>query len=682
MKSRKVLRMTLAGTLVLLALALALLALLAFVPIKLDLTSQRSMVESTASALLGRSVRVGGNLSISTSLWPAIELGDIRIGNPEGFSDGDLLVMKQAKLYLGVLPLLRGKLHIDGLSVHGLDVRLLEDGKGDVNWVFNAPRKNATSRPGNDQNGNTGGYKLTSDSLVIQDLKLADISVSYRSGEQEQPIKFHLGESIGSALPGQPLSLTMQGTLDQHEFSGELKLGSLKELIEKNRSWADIRIDIAETHIGLSGNLDILPDAPLLKLKVSVEGKRLDSLNRLLALDLPPLNAYQLKAVLSTREKQLDLSELDIRVGKSSLIGSMKTDTSQKSTNIDIALTAPLIQLEDFNVGDWSPETGTETPPDSQKSNSGDKELRELISSRLLEKLRITLDLSIQRVLSGKDELGSGHLKGRLRDGRIEIAPLTLNLPGGSFDLALSLKPGKTAAEAKIQAKVVNFDLGVPARIAHPESDFGGVVNLDISLTSTAGRLSDLFREASGHLDFSSHPVNLRAGVLDLWAINLLASIAAKGAKDESQVNCMVGRLKMEEGILTPEAFVIDTSNIRICGSGQADFKQETFDFSVAPTPKRPQFFSLATPFRALGNFTDFEMGISTDGIIGTTLNWVTSPLHVPLRTLAGEKLPADGDDVCNIPLGPSNRPTSPLPGCRIHENPPQASRTPDSWDP
>jgi uncharacterized protein involved in outer membrane biogenesis len=211
---------------------------------------------------------------------------------------------------------------------------------------------------------------------------------------------------------------------------------------------------------------------------------------------------------------------------------------------------------------------------------------------------------------------------------------------------------------------VENFDFGVIARKADPDSDIGGTLSLDVDLKSTAGSTSELMEQASGHFDISSHPVNLRAGVIDLWAVNLIASIMAKGAENESQINCLVGRLKMENGILTPETFVIDTSKIRICGSGEADFKQRNFAFSVVPTPKRPQFFSLATPFKVSGDFEKFDMGVGPGGVIGTTISWVTSPLHVPLRALAGEKLPADGADVCNVTLGASNGPDGPAPGC------------------
>jgi hypothetical protein len=121
----------------------------------------------------------------------------------------------------------------------------------------------------------------------------------------------------------------------------------------------------------------------------------------------------------------------------------------------------------------------------------------------------------------------------------------------------------------------------------------------------------------------------------------------------------------MKDGFLKPDAFVIDTSRMRICGKGWVNFKKEEVDLKVAPTPKKPEFFSLATPLGVHGKFADFELGIVPGGIVGTTIKFIFSPIHVPVRRLTGKPLPKDGNDVCGMPLGPENRPTSPLAGCR-----------------
>ena len=108
MSLNKALRWSLVGVLALLSLVVTMLVLFTFVPIKVDLESQRGLVEKTASRYLDRPVKIEGGLHLSTSLWPAVEIANIRIGNPEGFSGNDLLVMKEAKLSLSLLSLSTG----------------------------------------------------------------------------------------------------------------------------------------------------------------------------------------------------------------------------------------------------------------------------------------------------------------------------------------------------------------------------------------------------------------------------------------------------------------------------------------------------------------------------------------------------------------------------------------------
>jgi hypothetical protein len=112
----------------------------------------------------------------------------------------------------------------------------------------------------------------------------------------------------------------------------------------------------------------------------------------------------------------------------------------------------------------------------------------------------------------------------------------------------------------------------------------------------------------------------------------------------------------MKDGILRPNTFVLDTTKIRIQGKGQVDFKKQQVDLTAAPTPKKPEFFSLATPIGIQGKFSDFEMGITSGGLISTAVQFITSPLHVPFRRLAGEGLPEDGADICNTPIGDKGR--------------------------
>ena len=141
-------------------------------------------------------------------------------------------------------------------------------------------------------------------------------------------------------------------------------------------------------------------------------------------------------------------------------------------------------------------------------------------------------------------------------------------------------------------------------------------------------------------------------------------TVVARSDKDQSQIECLIGRWSMKDGYLKPDAFVIDTSRMRICGNGWVDFKKEEVNLSVTPVPKKPEFFSLATPIGVTGKFSDFKLGIVPGGLLGTSVRFITSPIHVPIAKLAGISLPKDGSDVCDMPLGPNDRPNKPTIGC------------------
>jgi uncharacterized protein involved in outer membrane biogenesis len=495
-------------------------------------------------------------------------------------------------------------------------------------------------------------------------------------------------------LVGKPFVLFVKGNLRNEPFTSGIKAASIEEFLKESKTWMEINTDIAQTRFEVKGVLDLSQAKRSLSVKASVQGDRLDSLNGLLNLDLPPLKSHGAAANLSVDEDGFGLSNYEVRVGKSKLMGKMKIDTKGPHPEVTMDLTAKTIQLNDFDVGDWSARSGQKKqagakPRDqgksggaegmeksmpSEKGSRSDQNFAALLSPEVLAGFSAQLKIQAEEVLSGKDRLGSGILKATVKEGRLTIDPLKLNLPGGSLAFNVSLKPGRRSSKASVRTLVKNFDIGVPARRANPDTDMGGTLNLDVDLTSSARTFDELLANANGYLDFQGHPQNLRAGVLDLWAVNLLAAIVtASYSKDDeksSKINCVIGRWAMKDGVLKPDAFVIDTSKIRICGKGQIDFKQKTIQLTVAPVPKKPQFFSLATPLAVRGKFSDFNVGIRSGGVFGTAVKFITSPLHVPLRRLAGQGLPEDGSDVCSMAIGPKSR-SHPVPsGCSRLEQP------------
>ena len=193
----------------------------------------------------------------------------------------------------------------------------------------------------------------------------------------------------------------------------------------------------------------------------------------------------------------------------------------------------------------------------------------------------------------------------------------------------------------------------------------GGVINIDIDLKSSAKDFSEILENGNGYFDFSSKPENIESGIMDLWAINVISAIVSQSVKGQSHIEYVVGRWSMEDGLLEPNVFVIDTTRMRICGKGEVNFNTRKLKLEVAPAPKKPEFFSLATPVNVQGDFSDFGLGIAPGGLIGTGIKFVISPIQVTLQTIFDKPIPADGSDLWPIKLGQENRKTKPPVGCR-----------------
>ncbi len=665
------------GTAGLLGLILLLLAVISFFRIPINLEKHKELIEYIAAEAIDRKVTINGDLKVTTSLWPVFIIEDVQVRNPENLKDGDFARLRSARIEIGLVRLLLGKIRVKNFEVDGLELYLRVDERGDVNWVFNGtepepgePKEKPEAKP----------RELTSDTIIVDRIHMSNISVSYFAPDMDSPKEFTVDTCNGTALPGEAFQFTLTGSTLKEPYEVSIRAASLQEFLEENRSWLDIEAQIAKAKIKFSGNVDLAAINHRLKLNLEIMGEGLENFNQLLNLDLPPVPSYGLTASLSLMKGVIDLTDLKFTVSDSELTGSIKVDKTKPVPEATLTLHSSQIQINDFDFDDWSPfhksteadEPAQDTAANGKKKivpSAGKKEqtakVLELLSPESLAELNASFSITADNVLSGEDQLGNGKIVVVLEDGRISLDPLELNIPGGSLLMSMSIKPGRESAEAAFQVQVQNFDFGVMARRADPETNMGGIINLDVALKSSANDFSDLLAQGNGYFDFSAKPENLQAGIMDLWALNVISAIVSNAVKGKSHIEYILGRWAMKNGYLEPEVFVIDTTRMRICGKGSVDFRQHKLNLEVAPTPKKPEFFSLATPISIQGDFKDFGLVISPGGLIGTGIKFAISPLQVPLQTIFDKPIPSDGSDLMTIELGPENRDMKRPIGCR-----------------
>jgi uncharacterized protein involved in outer membrane biogenesis len=483
-------------------------------------------------------------------------------------------------------------------------------------------------------------------------------SLTLRDPSRRPLVAIALDKGLVRALPGQPVSVTLDGTIDEVPVAIRIASGAVRDVVRPGSQVPfSLEAQAAGARLDLQGKVTLPIQRQEGELTLRIAGERFDTLDRLARVALPPWGPWSIGGRFVSSERGYEVPDLELRVGESRLNGQGSYTAVGTRPRVDVALTAPRIQLDDFKFGVWSPfEKKKQDQPEKKmsveemraKAKEAAAEGQRLLSPQTLRRLDAYLDVQVDEVLSGADRLGSGTLHAQLADGRLDFGPAKVNVPGGSALLSAAYEPSDTDVAVQMRIDVDRFDYGILARRIKPGTDLEGLFSLNFQLDSRAPTIDALMAHADGRVDFAVWPRNMRSGIFDLWAVNLfLALVPAVDPAKESKVNCAVGRFDLRDGKLTHDAILMDTSRMRVAGEGRVDFATETVRLRLAPKAKEPQFFSLATPIQVTGTLTDFKVGVAPGGVAETTIRFLTSVFVVPLEKLGKGRPPRDGSDVC-----------------------------------
>ena len=416
-----------------------------------------------------------------------------------------------------------------------------------------------------------------------------------------------------------------------------------------------LEIEVAKAQLRLKGEALLPIERERLRFEMDLKGENFASFDELLGTSLPPLGPYSLGGGFEIRPNGYSVDGLRVRLGDSNLTGSLAVDTTGPRPNLTVDLVTQTFQLDDFDTGDWSPmddEGEAVAEADEAQADldaaAAARDVQALLSPEVMQSLDASLKLEVEQVLSGADELGHGALLASLVDGKFTVDPLTVNVPGGSVDIGFDYEPTEAGVKAGARAQVDRLDYGLLARRIDPASDVGGLISVEAELRSESESLDEIMNGANGHIDFAILPEDLDAGIFDLWAVNLLmAALPALDEESQSRVNCIVARFKIEDGIMTPEALLVDSTRIQASGDGTIDFKEDTIEFVLAPRAKSPQMFSASTPIKVEGSIADFEVGVGTGDILGTVFRMTTSVVTTPFKWVFSKRVAPDGEAAC-----------------------------------
>ncbi|MGB9670380.1 MAG: AsmA family protein [Halothiobacillaceae bacterium] len=190
-----------------------------------DANRYKSQIEALAQQHLGRTLSLGGDVSLT--LWPVLGLRaeQVSLGNADGFTDP--LFAEAESLVLGVqpMPLLERRLEVNEVALDGLKLFLERRKDGGNNWQL-APRA-PVPKPGAEApataTGAAGGF-----GLLVGGLTLSRAEVSFRDGASGEVWRIApVDLSTGTIEPGKPFDVSLAAGISQADkkLQGQIRLG-------------------------------------------------------------------------------------------------------------------------------------------------------------------------------------------------------------------------------------------------------------------------------------------------------------------------------------------------------------------------------------------------------------------------------------------------------------------------
>ncbi len=119
-------------------------ALLVFV-VTFDPNSYAPRIIAAVQQATGRQLTLGGPIRLKLTMTPTIEVSDVRLANPAGFADPNLVTLSRAEARIALLPLLSHRIDIINLLLVDPAITLERNAAGRPDWDFSDPAAGSAS---------------------------------------------------------------------------------------------------------------------------------------------------------------------------------------------------------------------------------------------------------------------------------------------------------------------------------------------------------------------------------------------------------------------------------------------------------------------------------------------------------------------------------------------------------
>lgn len=647
----------------LLYLGLGLLSLIGLAVLALQLLVDESRLKAqlieSVQAQTGRQLQLQGELDLR--LWPEVGLHTQGIHLSEADGQTPFAQLDSLRVAVAVLPLLRGRVEVEGIHMQGLQLQLRRDRHGRLNVADllsgtqqdstapaaapNAPDKvNAANTADSAIRAASAGWQLDIRRLALRDTRLSWHDQA--SGQQLQLSSLQVesgpvqADGTTGSLTIEALRLETRGESGPHAFAGHLTLPQLQ-------------LKAGRLESAYAGQLDIKsPSLPMQRLQLPLQGQ--------LQVDLTQAGP-RAGLTLATR---LEAAQIALKLQLAGLAPlNLDFDLNIDQLNLDPYLqTPPAIQPQ---APTQTPaQTQTQTPHPTTTVSSDTTSTPAAPDLAVLHEIVARGQVSIGRLqLMG---LRASQFKTRvnLGQGQLALAPLEAELYAGKLQGSLTL--AARGPRLQLRQTLSGIDIHPLIRDLSGKEPLEGRGNLALDVHAVGSNADALLRSLAGQARF-----DLRDGAIrGINLAQLLRDAKAKlqGGFKGSAAQAAIGgtsggttttektdfselkaSFQLRAGVAHNEDLLMKSPFLRLGGAGDIDLGRRQLDYlarvSVVNTSTGQAGRDLAElkgitlPLRLRGPFTQIRYSLDTEALLRDVAQARLEEKKSAFKEEAGRKL-------------------------------------------
>ncbi len=299
--------------------------------ITFDTSSYLPTVRRYVRDVFGENVQINGRFYMTKSLSPIVTLTDIKIPQPEGFGQGDMLTIKNLEFQIDVIPLITdGHVRIHTMILSDVQLNLVRNEGGEFNW--------AVGMKGRALDLKNLASKNWEELMVVKAFS-RNLDFTFKNGQDEK-IKLKFDTAILDYFANFSLNYYYVGK--KVSTTGSLK--NLTNFLKSGRNLTfESKTDFTGDKIDFSGNY-VDKDNMILNLKVNGQNfkKFIDELDIKSKIDLPT-NKFDFIGVFKKTKGKVSFSNrLNFDKDKASILfegdslGEKIFDKIQSNLTLDV----------------------------------------------------------------------------------------------------------------------------------------------------------------------------------------------------------------------------------------------------------------------------------------------------------------------------------------------------------